>query len=93
MDHGIVLNSQVRFKEKRRDTTVIRFGTVLSFTGENNEVAVVAVQDNPKNTRIMASTRKEIPVDQLESVKKLFGGRAVVHANPTYRTIGNLLNR
>lgn len=93
MNKDIQLNTQVRFKEKLRDNTVIKFGTVLSFKGANNEIAVVAVQSDPRNTQIMASARKEILVEKLESVKKAFGGRAVVQVNPSHRTIGSLINR
>jgi hypothetical protein len=88
----VEINGQVSFKEKLRNCTQIRMGTVISFEGENNELAVVSVIDDPKKPRsLQASSRKRIPVKDLTPTKKLFGGRAVVHANPAYRTIGSLI--
>jgi hypothetical protein len=94
MDHGIQINSQVVFKEKLFNCTKIRLGTVMAFKGDNNEIALVSLQDDPRKPRsLQASARREILVENLELSGKVFGGgRAVVSVNPTYRTIGSLIN-
>jgi len=90
MDNTIAVNDQVRFKQKLHNCSSIRFGKVISLT--DKETAIVSVQDDPRKPKtLQASARLEIPLKDLEPTKKLFGGRAVVQANPLHRTIGSLL--
>lgn len=94
MNNSIKVNSQVVFKERLSNCTSIRLGTVLSFKGENNEIAVVSLQDDPRKHRsLQASARRDIPVSNLETSSKFYGGgRAVISVNPTYRTLGSLVS-
>lgn len=90
----VEINGQVSFKEKHHNCNQIRMGTVISFEGENNEFAIVSVINDPKQPRsLQASAKRKIPVKDLITSKVRFGGRAVVQANPSYRTIGNLITK
>jgi len=90
----IQVNSQVIFRDKLQNCTQIRLGTVLAFKGQNNEIAVVSLQDDPRKPRsLQASARRDIPVEKLELSNKVYGGgRVAVHVNPTYRTLGSLIH-
>ena len=69
------------------------YGTIVSFKDDTKKVALVSVQSNPKVKTLMASSRIEVPVANLETVKSLFGGRAVVQANPTFRNLSSLCSQ
>lgn len=87
----IKLNGQVVFREKLRNCTRIRIGTILGFKGVNNEVATVAFSDDPRKPRnISASARIDIPVKQLSSAQKVYG-RTKVQVNPTFRNVAFLV--
>lgn len=87
-------NDQVRIKKQLRNGTQILYGTIISFTDESRTVANVSVsQDTRKPRMIQASSRIQVPVSKLESVKNLFGGRAVVQSNPTHRNLSSLISQ
>lgn len=90
--NNIEVNDQVRFRNKRQNCTEVKFGTVISF--ESKDIAVVSVQQDPQKPRtIMAGSRIKVLVKDLEPVKKLFGGRAVVQANPVHRCIATMIQK
>ena len=88
------IKDQVRFKKNLRNGIQILYGTIVSFKDSEKKVALVSIQNDPKKPRtLMASARIEVTVAKLESVKNLFGGRAVVQANPTFRNLSSLCSQ
>ena len=82
MAEDIKVNDQVMVKRQMRNGRLVRFGSVVSISGQSARVNFP-----------IDHTSVVVPLDQLEKTSTKFGGYARVQPNQIQRSFTSLTNR